>query len=785
MGRRVSLSSRLATSALSLLVALGATACSGCDDESLSGPRVCAADEDCAGAGRCVADRCVEDDVGGDTDTGAFDGGDDSGLDAQDDADAPLVCGDEESACAGVCCTAAQVCLGEACVDTRGECERTEECALDEICEPSIGQCLPRDQVAVCEYRPPVGELEPLPGCTWVPDGLEYENRGDVVAVPVVANLSDDNGDGVTDTDDIPDIVFPSFNRNSQGCCNVDATVRVVEGRCAEDGTMRTIASISEPPINNDSGLALADLDGDGVAEIIGVTRNAAGRPQGTVAFRRISDDASQWEPMWHNEDYPTWDVHTRGGANTSVADLDADGQPEVIIGNVVLNGQSGALKWDGVVTSADHAGGPGGIGNNAFLGPASTVADVTLDGTQEVIAGNTLYNHRGEVLWTYAFTSQNSRCQGPLTCDGFNAVARFNEGDHPNIVLVRRGEIIVLDHQGQEVWKIGVPLDNCTNGNEAGPPTIADFDGDGIPEIGTAGADFYVVAKRECDVDNWQDLNCSDRGILWKTTNQDCSSRATASSVFDFEGDGKAEVVYADEQDFYILDGTTGEVLFEDGQHESNTRIEMPVIADVDNDGAAEVLVASAYGNRGDRPGLWVWKDARNNWVRTRRIWNQHAYSVTNITEDARVPRIPERNWENGRLNNFRQNVQPDGLFDAPDLVVEEVTTNQVSCGVEGELRISVVVGNQGARSVPEGTPVWVKLARNSTVLLDERLELSEALLPGNTERFELSLEVPNALVQAEFALSVEADPDNRYNECNEDNNAQLVEGVQCRILG
>ena len=52
-----------------------------------------------------------------------------------------------------------------------------------------------------------------------------------------------------------------------------------------------------------------------------------------------------------------------------------------------------------------------------------------------------------------------------------------------------------------------------------------------------------------------------------------------TASSVFDFEGDGKAEMIYADEENFRIFDGTTGAVLFADDTHGSHTRIEMPVV--------------------------------------------------------------------------------------------------------------------------------------------------------------------------------------------------------------
>ena len=94
---------------------------------------------------------------------------------------------------------------------------------------------------------------------------------------------------------------------------------------------------------------------------------------------------------MWRQDVFLTAN-QTRQGTQPSVADVNADGLPEVIIGNVVLNGQTGALIWDGDVTSAT-AGVDGGVGNNSFLGPASAVADIDGDGIPEVIAGNTVYN--------------------------------------------------------------------------------------------------------------------------------------------------------------------------------------------------------------------------------------------------------------------------------------------------------------------------------------------------------------------------------------------------------
>src|SRR5690606_6402913 len=135
----------------------------------------------------------------------------------------------------------------------------------------------------------------------------------------------------------------------------------------------------------------------------------------------------------------------------------------------------------------------------------------------------------------------------------------------------------------GALLWAATLPTDGhkyysaieCTT-NGIGPPTIADFDGDGAPEIGAAGACFYVV----------YDTNGT---MLWKHSSQDFSSRVTGSSVFDFQGDGKAEVGYADECFWRVYDGTgngdgTTNILYK-RSHTSGTTRELPVIVDVDGD--------------------------------------------------------------------------------------------------------------------------------------------------------------------------------------------------------
>ena len=102
------------------------------------------------------------------------------------------------------------------------------------------------------------------------------------------------------------------------------------------------------------------------------------------------------------------------------------------------------------------------------------------------------------------------------------------------------------------------------------------------------------------------------------------------------------------------------------------------------------------------------MYHDRLEGWARTRKIWNQHAYSITNVNNDGSIPAQPARHWLNPELNTFRSNVANyfgDGPspYAAPDLAV-----SQVSAVCDGSsLNISASVLNQGAAPVAGGLKV------------------------------------------------------------------------------
>lgn len=635
----------------------------------------------------------------------------------------------------------------------------------------------------------PTGTFDPAAECLWTapPAGSAYPQHDDVVMTPAVMNLTDDDADGDVDLDDVPDIAFVSYRLAEDGCCNVDGVLRVVSGRC-EDGTMPQHLEVGRAEImaatglnvglDNSAGLALGDIDADGSPDIVGTLNGG-----GTIAFERDGT------VLWWNADHPRGADHL-AATQPSIADLDGDGRPEVIQGRVVLNGEDGTLGFQGLA----------GLGTNGFLGPVSSSGDLGLDGTLDVLAGNTAYDPTGTPLWTYDYavpiTAANCQSQGK-PCDGFTATGNFDADDEGEAVIVRAGVIYLLNHDGTPVEvnaapvQIALPVDDCTK-NEGGPPTVADFDGDGEPEIGVAGADYYLVADLECLVTPLP-AQCSDPGIRWKVANFDCSSRVTGSSVFDFDADGRAEVIYADEQNFRALDGLDGSERFSI-PNRSHTRLEMPVIADVDNDGNAEIVfVENRNGGGATSQGIRIYGDATDSWAATRRVWNQHAYHVTNVSELGAIPIDEAPNWlapnpntVSGVMNNFRQNLPEFDALAAPDLTID------LELVLQGCLLLAHVC-NEGDVVVGPGVPIrfWDRTTMTEVACTGGPLTTPSSIAPGAC--VDVGCEWPTAPA----SIDVRACADNggydcaptagsSNNECVEDNNRDDATGpFECTPIG
>jgi hypothetical protein len=84
---------------------------------------------------------------------------------------------------------------------------------------------------------------------------------------------------------------------------------------------------------------------------------------------------------------------------------------------------------------------------------------------------------------------------------------------------------------------------DPSQTGLWAGPPTLADLDGDGALEVAVAGHRYFSVLE-------------ADGTLKWRAPIEETTT-ATGSVAFDFDGDGAAELVYGDHFDVRIYRGS------------------------------------------------------------------------------------------------------------------------------------------------------------------------------------------------------------------------------------
>jgi len=548
------------------------------------------------------------------------------------------------------------------------------------VMDPPLPGVLPPGE---CTVTPSVSAFDnPHKELQWQGAGHAFPTYEHVVTSPVVVDFIEDGPDDL-----VPEILFITYDSSAS-----NAVLRVVSGREPHDMIM-TLAGDGTGPVTDDAMAAMAtpslqwdghpaagDLTGDGRAEVVALLQ--AG---GAVAFR--SDGSELWRSA-----IPAAEHHPNG--SLAIADLDHDGTPEVIVGRVVIDGQTGVVRWTGT----------GGKGVNG-QGPLSCVADVVPGGSMEVVAGNTVYDSHGAVVWTAPASTGDGFC---AVADIVDASGMPGRDGTPEVIRVGGGKLTMLDGQtGAMRWQRALP--GCTG--TGGAPTVADFDGDGHMEVGVAGSSCLAVIDPDCDVSPVP-AGCQARGVLWTATSEDTSSAVTSSTVFDFNGDGRAEVIYNDEEYFRVFDGVTGMVLFED-PIPSRTRTEQPIVADVDNDGNAEIVFGGNHetGFAGDTlapadrvPGLEVWGSGDDAWVGARPIWNEHTYHIDNVGVHGEIPRDEAPSW--ATHDSYRQNLASENVLAAPDLLSTALDADYSRCG-DDVLRVCAYVRNMGDTRVGEGLEV------------------------------------------------------------------------------
>lgn len=490
----------------------------------------------------------------------------------------------------------------------------------------------------VCEFG--IGDFHPT--VEW--EGGKGKNS---TALPVVADL---DGDGR------PEVLV---NETAGISPSAKGDLAVYHG----DGTK---AFTIDAKMGYGAPVAVGDLDDDGSPEIVTV-REYQNSMTAKGSYSVITYDhagAKLWESakfVGDDFDYAT---------APTIADMEGDGDPEVIVGRVILRGIDGGTRGVGEF-------GRGSYGSVSFGGmtmdesAVSSVADIDLDGVMEVIVGDAMYGPDGETLW-------HDKKQD----DAMIGIANLDGDPEGEWIAVSYDSVRAVDTDGTVLWG----PKKIDGANIVSPPAIGDLDQDGSPEVIAAGGNFLVC---------WG----ADGREKWRVPVTD-ESGATGASIFDFEGDGWPEVVYIDEIEMMAVDGRTGAVKFLSDEHASATMMDYPVVADVDADGHAEIVVA----HQGYGVAFSVYGDRDDSWAPARRLWNQHGYAIANIHDDLSVPAGEAAPYT--LYNSWHSGMDHAGTALEDDLEGEILEVCLDDCDA-GQVAVAARVINRSDRELPPGIPV------------------------------------------------------------------------------
>ncbi len=330
--------------------------------------------------------------------------------------------------------------------------------------------------------------------------------------------------------DHIPDVVFSTFGDSYVFGGSAGGVLRAVSG---SDG--REIWAATDPAFAVDaySGVAVGDVDRDGRPEIFAADPN-----QAIAAFR---SDGTGW---WKSPPIPGG----IGWGSGALADLDGDGVPELVVGSTVLNTSDGTIRWTGsrgtgnggngplsIVADLDRDGSPEVVtGNTAYHSDGSiywslpagdgfpAVGNFDADPYPEIVVVGggvvSLFEHDGTRVW--------GPVANPGGFGGAPTIADFDNDGQPEIGVAGQRAYTVFETDGTVKWSMPAADGSAVTGS-----SVFDFDGDGAAEVVYADELFLRIYRG------------TDGTVLYSLPK---SSGTTYEYpvIADVDGDGNAEIV-------------------------------------------------------------------------------------------------------------------------------------------------------------------------------------------------------------------------------------------------
>ncbi len=456
-----------------------------------------------------------------------------------------------------------------------------------------------------------------------------------VMASPVVGDL---NNDG------LPEVVTIMFSRNSTdhlpGATGAhhskNGALRIISGSTGQ--TLSTIYGNTSSNIGSELAPAghttplLVDLNGDDFLEIVYVHYSY----EKLVALNH--DGSFRWQYNLGNRISACY----TGAASAS---LYQSGVNEILITNKILrevNGKPQLIKTIPQMSSSNCS---------AFA--------MSINASKP--------NEKQIISTSGVFDTDGTKLHGGVYGEVVAADILKNTKDL-ELVSISSGIITMTDGiTGNTLFRTDLNQVNglkCPNRSNVGggAPTVGNFDSNpNTTEIAVATGRYLVI------LDEYGQL-------IDQFETQDCSSQKTGITSFDFNGDKVPEILYSDEEYFRVFEIKNSKLreVFKI-INPSGTLYEYPIVADLDGDYSAEILlVSNNYAVGGFYKGIDEVADKekaqlvtgirafepklKNSWMPTQSYWHQYNFTYGMIDLEQN---ILKQTATDGSLSSFRTNIQ------------------------------------------------------------------------------------------------------------------------------
>lgn len=414
-----------------------------------------------------------------------------------------------------------------------------------------------------------------------------------------------------------------------------------------------------------------------------------------------------------------------------STADINNDGLVELVSGPYIFNAMNGTLLLQGHMQVDGQGFGsphnyhcyqPSRAGREYYM---YALFDIDNDGTLEICAGNSIYkiiinNVNGSQGNTWNLLRQVETNSNITYYDGQTIVLDFdNDGDADICVLGRSKNFTnntfhnyIWEGQTSDIIAYNVIAEQNWGGQSI--PFAGDLDGNSYPEIVfTSTNKMYALTYDTNYVGNIKIMHA------YQPFNE-----TAGFTLFDFNQDDKSEIVFRNTSQLFIADGITLNNLCTPITSYSGTITEYPVVADVNADGMAEIIITQAnkpWNNYNSNGNVSVFASTLNQtWSSARKVWNQWSYNAVNINEDLTVPQYLfdiTTSFPNGKkiFNGFLHQMPLVNAYGDLYVSITDVAILKDACKIKNNcdsIELNIVFENKGDIALKE--PFEITIYKN-----------------------------------------------------------------------